>query len=254
MPRMQLSDHPRACGELARGLTRPSRQAGSSPRMRGTQVHDRAVRERPHGSSPRMRGTLDEWSLSDTSSTDHPRACGELLAIPKYFAVHSVDHPRACGELSFQAPEAILGRHDPDHPRACGELWTGDHPRGPAGAGSSPRMRGTPAYRPRPPILLRIIPAHAGNSGVRGGAYVLESDHPRACGELSWNEETPAWETGSSPRMRGTHPAVRVTHNLARIIPAHAGNSLAGHRMSVHRTGQVGSSPRMRGTLIRRAS
>ena len=216
---------------------------------------------------PAHAGNSDPTERSASCSTDHPRACGELSMMVFRAASTDGSSPRMRGtpannSENFESPRIIPAHAGnsaarrpswdrcPDHPRACGEL-SGDHPRGPAGAGSSPRMRGTPAYRPRPPILLRIIPAHAGNSGVRGGAYVLESDHPRACGELSWNEETPAWETGSSPRMRGTHPAVRVTHNLARIIPAHAGNSLAGI-VSVRRT--CGSSPRMRVTRLSNSS
>ena len=80
-------------------------------------------------------------------------------------------------------PSAMRGGHGGDHPRACGELLLAlPYFRG--FAGSSPRMRGTPAETERRVWRDRIIPAHAGNSlhglRVRG----VESDHPRACGEL----------------------------------------------------------------------
>ena len=76
---------------------------------------------------------------------------------------------------------------------------------------------------------------------------------------------------GSSPRMRGTHREQRDRHAAAGIIPAHAGNTLpaatsedmsrdhpraCGEHSSLcqmHAT-MVGSSPRMRGTLIPRVS
>ncbi len=89
--------------------------------------------------------------------------------------------------------------------------------------------------------------------------------HPRVCGEHaspSWVEIT---TTGSSPRVRGTHPAHPEQNELHRFIPACAGNTGMPTAVSLELTvhprvcgehkkrslpgiGRNGSSPRVRGT------
>ena len=118
-------------------------------------------------------------------------------------------------------------------------------------------------------VTGRIIPAHAGNSVVGPESATEITDHPRACGELLAKLGPTAHIAGSSPRMRGTLDLIGKEHRVARIIPAHAGNSPPQRRRSIAPTdhpracgelveGAViqsadgGSSPRMRGT--RRAS
>ena len=155
----------------------------------------------------------------------------------------------------------------PDHPRACGEL-----PDEPAidrrDLGSSPRMRGTRYFRNDTNTVVRIIPAHAGNSYPPQICSQKSSDHPRACGELLMLDRATLSPIGSSPRMRGTLPSMEVVLTMKRIIPAHAGNS---HLSQLNRPidwdsdhpracGELtvlthaldgapfGSSPRMRGT------
>ncbi len=92
--------------------------------------------------------------------------------------------------------------------------------------------------------------------------------HPRACGEQWTADTSKAGITGSSPRMRGTETQSPYNIFHHRFIPAHAGNRRnAGPRrrnVSVHpracgeqqtlgqRCGPSdGSSPRMRGTVVR---
>ena len=133
--------------------------------------------------------------------------------------------------------------------------------------GSSPRMRGTPKTRPFRDEQFRIIPAHAGNTPVSRSSACTNGDHPRACGEHVSHIYVPDVTEGSSPRMRGTLCIMALCKQLCRIIPAHAGNTL---KMSALRLvtedhpracGEhpaslcqpvfgIGSSPRMRGTLI----
>ena len=143
-------------------------------------------------------------------------------------------------------------------------------------------MRGTQFRAAAGAEHIRIIPAHAGNSrqGRQHGAD--DTDHPRACGELSSTEIRPVLPFGSSPRMRGTRPRLLLRPDRAldhpprmrgtphcreyrrwrtRIIPAHAGNSRALSLVPDHPRAcgellvseaqderQFGSSPRMRGT------
>ena len=126
-------------------------------------------------------------------------------------AGNSPRHPPDCPQLS-------------DHPRACGELKV-DGRAAASHYGSSPRMRGTRDLPQGAEVGMRIIPAHAGNSPDCTTTARAVPDHPRACGELQWSNSTEDIRGGSSPRMRGTLLFVKLGIVVARIIPAHAGNS-----------------------------
>ena len=154
--------HPRACGEHDITRDTPSDKSGSSPRMRGTQVHPvlaffkirfipahagntqrvGTARHRPPGSSPRMRGTL-RWSFRKR------KPC-------RFIPAH------AGNTVSRQARRSSA----PVHPRACGEHSVVVSPRR-VRYGSSPRMRGTLPPSQVAPALRRFIPAHAGNTLIR---------------------------------------------------------------------------------------
>ena len=74
---------------------------------------------------------------------------------------------------------------------------------------------------------MRIIPAHAGQTTrVRYGRQAA-SDHPRACGANPCLVNVVSDCAGSSPRMRGKL-ATRICRTAnQRIIPAHAGQTMA---------------------------
>ncbi len=195
-----------------------------------------------HGSSPRMRGT--------------PQDAPDALDPGRIIPAHAGN--------SYPTPPG--SREPPDHPRACGEL--GQQPsRDRRSTGSSPRMRGTRRTVRRQVGFDRIIPAHAGNSARSAVSRDRAPDHPRACGELLYNRLLRSNSDGSSPRMRGTRIAHEIFRRDPRIIPAHAGNSLAKtsnpnpltdhpracgelDRKHVGRRLEAGSSPRMRGTHL----
>ena len=245
---LTVLDHPRACGELSDSIMWTKFTNGSSPRMRGTLVLQRRRRVH-HRIIPAHAGNSPSVRWSQTSSPDHPRACGELSSLKMPTKPESGSSPRMRGTPqhlpSVSQWSRIIPAHAgnslerpllmhvagayprPDHPRACGELSPG-RPVRLRPTGSSPRMRGTHGRdRPCPRVTLRIIPAHAGNA-------------------LS---------------------AASITSFRLRIIPAHAGNSGLPDRQRPHAeapsdhpracgelvfrirlsTG-VGSSPRMRGT------
>ena len=109
-----------------------------------------------------MRGTLEQTRTSISSYRIIPAHAGNSQSYGAKTRA-APDHPRACGEL--QDHFATL--------RAC--------------HGSSPRMRGTPPRKASLIGLLRIIPAHAGNSQQEPSAKEEITDHPRACGELGSN-------------------------------------------------------------------
>ena len=150
------------------------------------------------------------------------------------------------------------------HPRVCGEHMV-------AGVltldttGSSPRLRGTPSWYDSDILLLRFIPASAGNTTQRDHQVQGKPVHPRVCGEHWTMPTSPAPSRGSSPRLRGTHPDHPDHLCKVRFIPASAGNtrpnSLRAASSAVHprvcgehaifsRCDAVscGSSPRLRGT------
>ena len=137
--------------------------------------------------------------------------------------------------------------------------------------GSSPRMRGTLPLPGQSWSTIRFIPAHAGNSSIHPhypmGRFIpahagnsssiislskVTTVHPRACGELIAGPDysvlsstQDSMESGSSPRMRGTHGDRLRLANSQRFIPAHAGNSATA---VTYLELLDGSSPRMRGT------
>ena len=206
------------------------------------------------GNSDAVVRTVRRWS-------DHPRACGELHRTRPGIQPPRGSSPRMRGT---PGPSSLIFSGHTDHPRACGELPIA-RPGERAGLGSSPRMRGTRALAKSEFGIIRIIPAHAGNSPATSQTPGACSDHPRACGELAcqiriWDRPggssracgelqhgilQPLDRVGSSPRMRGTRSRID-SHGLGlRIIPAHAGNSRSVVSFTAALTG---SSPRMRGT------
>ena len=128
-------------------------------------------------------------------------------------------------------------------------------------------MRGTQlcwfAHAP----IAGIIPAYAGNTRSCSSAPTRARDHPRVCGEHDSEGYQRSRRQGSSPRMRGTrHRLLSRWWNVG-IIPAYAGNTQSTitaserwrdhprvcgeHRShSLPKVFAMGSSPRMRGTLM----
>ena len=193
-------DHPRACGELEADILKVEQTGGSSPRMRGTLESPPVSSMRLSGSSPRMRGT--------------PKQLSQKIAGLRIIPAHAGN----------SAQIELESRDIPDHPRACGELVYFPPVRN-VTIGSSPRMRGTLERTENSHPIIRIIPAHAGNSGTYREQPSYHPDHPRACGELLNRVISQHDKFGSSPRMRGTLLLTLQHDSVARIIPAHAGNS-----------------------------
>ena len=153
----------------------------------------------------------------------------------------------------------------PVHPRACGEQF-GSSWMYFFTDGSSPRLRGTANSNPFTHLLIRFIPAPAGNSSMLRWPPWRRAVHPRACGEQCGVAVGVTGKTGSSPRLRGTVLSIKDHLPCNRFIPAPAGNSAASGiracRPPVHpracgeqrcfrdsRMSAAGSSPRLRGTV-----
>ena len=213
---------------------------GSSPRLRGTQR--RAPARRAGGRFiPAPAGNAAGDIASPTIPSVHPRACGERADIIASTGVEDGSSPRLRGTLFTKSPTSSSHRfipapagnalaierppcRPPVHPRACGERIRAEI-FVTCSAGSSPRLRGTPDRVKDGKNLHRFIPAPAGNACFCGCTTSVSSVHPRACGErtLGGSDDWPSG--GSSPRLRGTPPAVDAREYQQRFIPAPAGNA-----------------------------
>ena len=133
------------------------------------------------------------------------------------------------------------------------------------GWGSSPRVRGTPAFFFELFFVGGIIPACAGNTSRPCRGRPLSRDHPRVCGKHQSSDKGKGQFEGSSPRVRETRRRRQMRRPVRGIIPACAGNTgreprrawlardhprvCGEHRVtSSHPTSVAGSSPRVRGT------
>ena len=127
-------------------------------------------------------------------------------------------------------------------------------------------MRGTPRIRPDHCPSSGIIPAYAGNTSPRPSETRSTWDHPRICGEHTYESTASDIMKGSSPHMRGTLPDKVPDGFRPGIIPAYAGNTpiclfracnqgdhprICGEHSSAGaaKVTAKGSSPHMRGTL-----
>ena len=192
------------------------------------------------GSSPRLRGTRGARAADAAGRRFIPAPAGNTGFLGDEYLGKSV-HPRACGEHSIRSGRASQR------------------------AGSSPRLRGTPAASRAEDAAVRFIPAPAGNTARPTTTSRCGSVHPRACGEHSARSSPATGTNGSSPRLRGTRGRQSGRGYPTRFIPAPAGNT---HRCGLPRTPfpvhpracgehdaqgrlvpeRIGSSPRLRGT------
>ena len=154
-----------------------------------------------------------------------------------------------------------------DHPRGCGEhLYTDNVTI--STRGSSPRMRGARTIVDIHRDECRIIPADAGSTSTSRVPKASTKDHPRGCGEHPVENALISVGIGSSPRMRGAPGRPGPARRGMGIIPADAGSTpppaLAPNGTGDHPRGcgehseassttaaLPGSSPRMRGALVK---
>ena len=256
--------HPRVCGERPGIPTRArSRLCGSSPRVRGTPVLQPAVGARRPGSSPRVRGTRAARRRPVVGRRFIPACAGNSIPGLVSYGVRPV-HPRVCGEL-IDDQRAVLDRTG-SSPRVRGTpervgRWVLDVRFIPACAGNSTvacLLRTAASVHPRVcgelgrpgsqhHLADRFIPACAGNSWSWCVRTMCMAVHPRVCGELRGNSRSDHYNTGSSPRVRGTPLPPFYRLRCSRFIPACAGNS----RQPQVRQPQATVHPRVCGELVR---
>ena len=278
--------HPRACGENAGGAAARRLGAGSSPRVRGKPSTRRGTW--PTGRLiPARAGKTPSRPPRAPPSTAHPRACGENEGLTSKELRDYGSSPRVRGKRPRGLALARCGRLIPAragktcrssllmaprsaHPRACGEnVWESCKCGSPGG--SSPRVRGKLEQADRVPVGRGLIPARAGKTVAAGARWTWARAHPRACGENDEVAEQEMRDLGSSPRVRGKPVGDYVLDEQGRLIPARAGKTsrsvrgcgsgrahprACGENLRglVAAPGEQGSSPRVRGKLVRRAA
>ena len=93
--------------------------------------------------------------------------------------------------------------------------------------GSSPLTRGKRSESQRSQTQRRLIPAHAGKTVSQAWGSAARSAHPRSRGENAPTPTAAVAPSGSSPLTRGKRACTRASSWCRRLIPAHAGKTLA---------------------------
>ena len=218
--------HPRSCGENSRMRSNTCPLAGSSPLMRGKQDFG-SYPLWEWGLIPAHAGKTSSRSTRRSSTTAHPRSCGEnhrmksvaasLMGSSPLMRGKRVDPGRAAmghGLIPAHAGKTVVGGDHSvllrAHPRSCGE---NSMPliEGRLRWGSSPLMRGKLPHCSSSSPSTGLIPAHAGKTPAPRTRTGHPWAHPRSCGENEIARAEDVNANGSSPLMRGKpgHPRVR---------------------------------------------
>ncbi len=254
--------HPRVCGEQDEVFISVENNAGSSPRVRGTEYPGGWINPRPRFIPACAGNRLGSVTLTGNGPSVHPRVCGEQGERPAMSITASGSsprvrgtapdrsasrrspavHPRVCGEQRVATPSTVRAAV---HPRVCGEQLAAMCDRL-AFTGSSPRVRGTERRLRDNRLHSRFIPACAGNRPWPTRWSPPRPVHPRVCGEqlLGWEGCTADSTAGSSPRVRGTAPSSGGLASSLGSSPRVRGTGPGQDEVS-H---DDGSSPRVRGT------
>ena len=186
------------------GNTKPSRRCPLSypvhPRRRGEHSLDFAEWIRGNGSSPQARGTQQQHPNHRRQHRFIPAGAGNTCA-PQFGSIMGAVHPRRRGEHRTTV-----------HGNVCV-------------AGSSPQARGTPKSNANASNRTRFIPAGAGNTRLRRQRSYRCMVHPRRRGEHAGAKVQVYALNGSSPQARGTPAMDAIRRQIARFIPAGAGNT-----------------------------
>ena len=147
--------------------------------------------------------------------------------------------PAHAGKTTNHGPKPV---NKTAHPRSRGE--NRGNGRVIAGLdGSSPLTRGKPGNAVRPAGRARLIPAHAGKTGIPQVRALPTRAHPRSRGENGSAMSSESTNTGSSPLTRGKPDTQTARDAYQRLIPAHAGKTRARSRSSLTSP----ANPRSRG-------
>ncbi len=176
------------------------------------------------------------------SRTVHPHVCGERSGPTTRTGVNAGSSPRVWGTQQDAVNGGVTGRFIPTcvgnaprparvrpartvHPHVCGERGVDVQVDVP-GAGSSPRVWGTPYTSISSSARLRFIPTCVGNALGMTAPLARSTVHPHVCGERSRSRWKPNRGNGSSPRVWGTLDVHGHAGHVRRFIPTCVGNAI----------------------------
>ena len=191
-------DHPRVCGEKLIQTAAGLAAWGSPPRVRGKESKP-AKRWESVRITPACAGKRRRTGCGQCRAGDHPRVCGEKMAMHPSARKLPGSPPRVRGKARSLRKKPLQGRITPacagkrciahrpapslqDHPRVCGEKPR-PQPMPLLPLGSPPRVRGKGLFGPAGSKARGITPACAGKSKARMKNDPSGKDHPRVCGE-----------------------------------------------------------------------
>ena len=241
-----------------------SLEDGSSPLTRGKQEGS-ARRVWPGRLIPAHAGKTTASKLSSPPATAHPRSRGENTLGLSTMRVRSGSSPLTRGKRDrrlhvvdeIRLIPAHAGKTGPDlarqtatpaHPRSRGENRVPDATVSESD-GSSPLTRGKQEGHRLRFRHRRLIPAHAGKTGLGVRWLYFVKAHPRSHGENLFARRTTGATAGSSPLTRGKHAGRHADDPRQRLIPAHAGKTCSQDE----RQGQRPAHPRSRGENMQAA-
>ena len=168
------------------------------PRSRGVYIDDMGMFYAIRGSSPLARGLPSAIMISASGSGIIPARAGFTGEVSESI-FRSSDHPRSRGV--YPLPVRLGPRLD----------------------GSSPLARGLRLRDLDLDSRVRIIPARAGFTILRGTSLPPHRDHPRSRGVYRGVRARDRGRWGSSPLARGLPEQYLEQSPRDRIIPARAG-------------------------------
>ena len=211
-------DHPRVCGEKRRSAER-QRRLSDHPRMCGEKAWVGESKSNETGSPPHVRGKGSRESIANGDGGITPACAGKSVQTLLYTDVQKGSPPHVRGKGCLPAlafghvgiTPACAGKRRPDngqknksgdHPRMCGEKycctliacrsW-----------GSPPHVRGKGGVSIFQAFIQRITPACAGKSTPVPRVGSFFGDHPRMCGEKTFETSAGSPQAGSPPHVRG---------------------------------------------------
>ena len=240
-PHRHLRLIPAGAGQIASG-ERSIDPRKAHPRRCGADAGPLDGRGFTNGSSPQVRGRCYNLPAKQCSEGLIPAGAGQMLHL-WLSRVGEWAHPRRCGADSYPT-------------RHLHNKW-----------GSSPQVRGRLMFRLRLLLLIRLIPAGAGQIAMRGLLRSCSAAHPRRCGADSTVSTRSRTRSGSSPQVRGRLGFCSSCLLQIRLIPAGAGQIEVAMAQSMGKSahprrcgadqvllpvggGAGGSSPQVRGRLI----
>ena len=234
-------DHPRMCGEKAKGPSKKELGRGSPPHVRGkgqTGGPDPGV----GGITPACAGKSRQAGVEHGVPRDHPRMCGEKIPENSMLFLGGGSPPHVRGKAMAEFGEILSpgitpacagkregndhgGRSGGDHPRMCGEKPAPSNHPVPSG-GSPPHVRGKGEAFLVMCAGTGITPACAGKRTGSVHDRLSVRDHPRMCGEKLVEGVQDAVEWGSPPHVRGKVSGLVFCRPPSGITPACAGKRL----------------------------